>query len=58
MNAAIDTLAPSVCLTVEVINIAEGNPSPEALFDEAYGALDFALCLRSVSLADARRDAN
>jgi len=35
MHAAIDALTPGMCLTVEVIDIAEANPRPEALFDEA-----------------------
>ncbi len=36
MHAAIDAFTPDVCLAVEVIDIAEADPCPEALLDEAH----------------------
>ncbi len=58
MDAAIDALAPSMCLAVQIIQIGEADTRPEALFHMAHGALHLALRLRGVSLADPRSHAN
>jgi hypothetical protein len=35
MDAAIDAFTPDMCLAVEVIDVAEADAGPEALFCEA-----------------------
>src|SRR6267143_5476781 len=52
MYSPIDALAPDMGLTIEIIDICEGDSCPEALFDKAYRPLDFAFCLRRICLAD------
>src|SRR6266516_91154 len=58
MHPAIDALTPGMGLTVEIIDIGERDPGPEALLDEADRAFDFPLRLRSVGLADPWGDPN
>src|SRR6266567_5581518 len=51
MHPRIDTLAPGVRLTIEIIDIGEGDSCPEALLDDANRPLDLALRLGRPSLA-------
>ena len=45
MDAGVDTLAPRIRLAIEIVQIREGDPTPETLLDMADGALDFAFGL-------------
>src|SRR6266700_988404 len=52
MDPPVDALAPDVCLTIEVVDIPEGDPWPQALFDDPNGALDLPFRLWGKRLAD------
>src|SRR6266566_7270131 len=54
VDPQIDAFTPDVCLTIEIINIAEGHSCPIAVLEEANRALNFPFRLRRVRLADAR----
>ena len=58
MDPAVDALTPGSRLTIEVIDLREGDAWPEILFHKADGALDFPLRLWGKRLTDARRDPN
>src|SRR5438552_14174873 len=58
MDSAVDALTPGSRLTIEVIDIREGDAWPEILFHQADGALDFSLRLRGIRLADSWSDPN
>src|SRR5215469_255344 len=58
MHARVDALAPRVCLAIEIVEVREGDPRPQARLDVAHGALDFALGLRRIRLADTRGHPN
>jgi hypothetical protein len=45
MHFLVEPSTPAPGLLVEVIDIAKAHPRPEALFDDAHAALDFALGL-------------
>src|SRR6266700_3786902 len=58
MDPHIAALAPHMCLTIEVLDIREGDPRPQALLDDPDRALDFALRLWRKRLADPGSDPN
>jgi hypothetical protein len=58
MDPAVDALTPGSRLTIEIIDIREGDAWPEILFDKANRAFDFPLRLRRKRLTDTRRDPN
>jgi hypothetical protein len=57
MHPAIDALTPGMGLMVEIINIGERDPRPEALLDETDRAFDFPLRLWGVGLTVQTRGA-
>src|SRR6266566_1387079 len=56
MDLLIEPIAPGSCLLVEIINISKANARPEAIFDDPYTPLHFALRLGFSNLADTRRN--
>src|SRR5579864_2686941 len=56
MDTGIDALAPDVRLAIEVVDIGERDPRPQALFDYPHRALDFPFRLRRVRATDPWRD--
>ncbi len=58
MDPAVDALTPGSRLTIEVIDLREGDAWPEILFHKTDRALDFPLRLRRIRFTDARRDPN
>src|SRR2546430_7284570 len=58
MDPRIAPFTPDVRLTIEVLDIREGNPGPIAMFEETNRALDFPFRLGRVSLADSWCDAD
>src|SRR5574338_1021902 len=57
MHTLVATVAPSMRLSVQVIQIRKAHAGPEAVLDQADAALDFALGLRGVGPADTGGDA-
>src|SRR5579885_3539139 len=57
MHFLVEAITPLFGLVIEVINIGEAYPRPEACFNDAHTALNFALGLRLEGLADPRSDA-
>src|SRR5689334_11309760 len=58
MDPAVDALTPGSRLTIEILDLREGDAWPEMLFHKADGALDFSLRLRRRRFTDAGRDPN
>src|SRR5579859_2673769 len=52
MDFLIESITPAAGLRIEIIDVAKANAGPEAMFDDSYAALHFALGLGFVGLTD------